>query len=64
MAQDHFQTPPDPQKGCKNQKMIPKTPLKYLPSTAPVVGRQVTEFVSPSNAYLSRVFVSNFPARM
>ena len=24
LAQDHFQTPPDPQKGYKNPKMIPK----------------------------------------
>ena len=25
MAHDHFQTPPDPKKGYKNPKMIPKT---------------------------------------
>ena len=25
MAQDHFQTPPDPRKGYKNQKMASKT---------------------------------------
>ena len=25
MAQDHFQTPPDPQKGYENPKMNPKT---------------------------------------
>ena len=25
MAHDHFQTPPDPQKGYKNQKMTPTT---------------------------------------
>ena len=24
MAQDHFKTPPDPPKGYKNQKMVPK----------------------------------------
>ena len=33
MAPDHFQTPPDPQKGYTNQKK--KMFRKYFPSTVP-----------------------------
>ena len=56
MAQDHFKTPPDPKRGCKNHEN-PKTILKAVPNQPRIALRAV----GITNNYVCLLYTSPSP---